>query len=78
MLPGMMAEPSRWVEQDGNVVRWGNVIGGRVGQEGVFRFTSEDDAETFAEYAENGFPALSNEALRENDVPIPIERGMTK
>lgn len=53
----------RWTSQDGDMVSWGNVIGGMNGQSGTFRFATEDEAERFAAWAKTDFPSMGEADL---------------
>lgn len=65
----------RWTERQGNVVRWGNIIGGFSGQSGEWVFETDEDAEKFRLYAgKNPAPSLAEDDLRSAGIPLPTCR----
>ena len=65
----------RSVEVKGKRVRWLNSVGAILGQSGTYTFSSNTDAQTFAEYARrDGSPSLADADLQAAGIPIPSLR----
>ncbi len=59
---------SRWAERKGKVVRWGNIIGGHIGQQFEEEFESEEQAQ------ERERQAVNCEAITEEREPGAVRR----
>ena len=64
----MSAQLTRWAERDGATVRWGNVIGGHIGQTFRETFTTEADAQ------ERERQATAGEAIGPDRQPVALDR----